>query len=798
MYDHKIIDKKWQDFEENANLNLAPKDPKNKKYVLDMFPYPSGAGLHVGHPLGYIATDIISRFYRMNGHSVLHPMGWDAFGLPAENFAIKSGVHPQESTEQNISRFKTQLRSIGLSYDWSREINTSSANYYKWTQWMFLQFFKSGLAYKKEAMVNWCPKDQTVLANEQVLDGRCERCGTAVEQKMLSQWFFKITDYAEELISSLENLDWPESIKLMQKNWIGKSQGAKLKFYLKYSDSYIEVFTTRPDTLFGATYMVLSPEHPLVSQLTTPDQKRAVDDYLESAKKKTELERLSLEKDKTGVFTGAYCLNPATEKEIPVWVADYVLASYGTGAIMAVPAHDERDFAFAKKYDLPIKEVIRPTFGGNPHKDAPVIDESHPYLGEGTMINSGEYTGLTSAEGQKHITADFGKPKVQYRLRDWLISRQRYWGAPIPVIYCDSCGMQPVDEKDLPVLLPKDIDFMPTGESPLARSKQFHSVSCPKCQSPAKRDFDTMDTFVDSSWYFLRFADPNNNERFADEEAINNWLPIDLYQGGAEHAVLHLMYARFFIKALLDLKLLPAKAFALREPFIKLNNQGLILGPDGEKMSKSRGNVINPDEIIEEFGADAFRLYEMFMGPLNEAKPWNIQGIVGTRRFLEKVFRFQQNFSEGADSPDINALVKKITEDINSFKFNTSVAAFMEYLNLHQSFSKKDWEKYLILLSPFAPHLTQELWSMLGKEGSIFEQGWPSYDLEAIKGINVTVAVQISGKTRGTLSLPSGSDKESVRKAVLANPFLAKYLEGREVIKDVFVPDRLINFVIKE
>ncbi|HYE22115.1 MAG TPA: leucine--tRNA ligase [Verrucomicrobiae bacterium] len=788
MYDHRQKDKYWQDKWEAEKLYATPEnpDPSKKQYILDMFPYPSGAGLHVGHPIGYIGTDILSRFARMNGKHVLHPMGWDAFGLPAENYAIKAGVHPEVTTKQNTDRFREQLKMIGLSYDWSKEINTSQPEYYKWTQWLFLQLYKNGLAYKKEAYVNWCPKDQTVLANEQVINGCCDRCGSKVEQKLLSQWFFKITDYAERLLNDIEKVDWPEPIKQMQKNWIGRSSGARLKFYVKDSDRAIEIFTTRPDTLFGATYMVLAPEHPMVDEITTDDRKEVIQKYIDQTKLKSELERTALEKNKTGEFTGSYAINPATEEEIPIWIADYVLISYGSGAIMAVPAHDERDFEFAKKYNLPIKKVI----------NAPSNFKEEVYTGEGSLINSGEYSLLNSVEARNHITADFGKQEVQYRLRDWLVSRQRYWGAPIPIIYCDEHGMQPVSESDLPVKLPTDVDFKPTGESPLVYSKEFHNVTCPICSKPARRDSDTMDTFVDSSWYFFRYTDVQNQDQFANQKHINEWMPIDTYVGGADHAVLHLLYSRFITKALIDLNYLPKDNFKEAEPFIKLRNQGNILGPDGQKMSKSKGNVINPDDVINEYGADSLRMYEMFMGPFEDAKPWSTQGIVGVRRFLDRVVKFQETFKD-AQNVNIHKLTKKITSDITSMKFNTAVAAFMEFLNENPSMSKDNWETFLKLLAPFAPHISEELWLGLGHDKSIHLEFWPIYDPSLILESEITLVVQVLGKTRGTLTVKRGLTQEEAKQAALELDAVKKQLEGKEVIKEVFVPDKLINFVVK-
>ena len=979
MYNHKEIDKKWQDRWEAEELYTTPTHPtpSTKKYILDMFPYPSGAGLHVGHPEGYTATDILSRFYRMSGFDVLHPMGWDAFGLPAENYAIKTGTPPGKSTADNIKNFRRQIKSIGLSYDWSREVDTSSPDYYKWTQWLFLLFYRNGLAYKKEAYVNWCPKDQTVLANEQVKDGKCDRCGTEVVQKLLSQWFLKITDYAEELLHGLEPLDWPEPIKSMQRNWIGKSEGAEIDFEIASDDAVkpnfvilhgytgradknfipwlklslenngfdvqapqlpntdkpveteqveyvlqhckfdentvlighslgarvamrallnygkkikslvlvapavlepefrfgnnrpfwstfswqdldyqklqelsatrivlsdlaeeerirflehlapklnanlirgyaskehftgkqeamvwnalmpsVKVFTTRPDTLFGATYLVLAPEHPLVAQITTEDQKHAVASYVANTQKKSELERIALEKIKTGEFTGAYAVNPATGQRIPIWIADYVLATYGTGAIMAVPGHDERDFEFAQKYHLPIVNVV------DPSNDVVLIDKlkdklenilrgKEIYSGEGVLVNSGEFNGTPSAAAREKIADKFGKLKIQYKLRDWLVSRQRYWGAPIPIVYCDSCGMQEVPENDLPVLLPTDVDFLPTGESPLKRSPAFGKVKCPKCNQDATRDFDTMDTFVDSSWYFFRFTDPHNPSEFAVKTAMNEWLPVDTYVGGAEHAVLHLLYARFFTKVLNKLGFIN-----FDEPFKQLRNQGLILGPDGEKMSKSRGNVINPDDVLVQYGADAFRMYEMFMGPLEDAKPWSTQGIVGLSRFLDRVSKIKSTAIP--NNSDIHKLIKRITHDIHNMKFNTAIAAFMEYLNTHKELSQPDFETFLKLLAPFAPHLTEELWHQLGHSDSIHKQPWPMYDQDLTKDDSVTIVIQVNGKTKGTILVPAGLKGEELKNAVDSSGLYGKLgLKDKKKEKVITVPDKLVNFVIK-
>lgn len=941
-YNHQEIEKKWQQKWEESQLYKTSDTPKNKKYILDMFPYPSGAGLHVGHPEGYTATDILTRYLRMNGHDVLHPMGWDAFGLPAENYAIKMGVPPADTTAQNVIRFREQIKSIGLSYDWSREVNTSSPEYYRWTQWLFLQLYKKGLAYKKEANVNWCPSDHTVLANEQVVDGKCERCGATVEQKMLSQWFFKITDYAERLLSGLETVDWPEPIRLMQKNWIGKSEGAEIDFVIDQIDESVKVFTTRPDTLFGATYLVLAPEHPLVKKVQSHIQNWSeVSEYIEATKKKTELQRTALEKDKTGVeLKGLKAINPATKEAVPVWIADYVLANYGTGAIMAVPAHDDRDFEFAKKFNLPLKVVVKHSgdyknvdqeankqfakelfafakenkinlvlvggmarsinsneqnwfhsdvdiftdkngealivshlekkgfvrpidkpeaaserYGWEPELSGAIYNKKGLWLdlfifekeGDkiidfvakdkfewgsvnnletknidgvevlvpnnqlleaiyqnmakvgfcnkelGVLSNSAQFNGFTSEQAKIEITKFAGgKLKTQYKLRDWLVSRQRYWGAPIPVVYCEDCGEQGVPENELPVVLPTDVDFKPTGESPIARSKSFHNAKCPKCGKDAKRDSDTMDTFVDSSWYYFRYTDPHNDKEFASKEKIDEWLPVDTYVGGAEHAVLHLLYARFFTKVLRDLGFID-----FEEPFQKLRNQGMILAPDGEKMSKSKGNVINPDEVIAELGADSLRLYEMFMGPLEDSKPWSTTGIIGVRRFLDKVVRFQESFKPGEEAKGIHKLIKKISSDIQGFKFNTAIAAFMEFLNENKQMSKKDWETFLTLLAPFAPHITEELWEQLGNTESIHKQPWPKFDESMVIEESVTVVVQILGKMRASLQVPAGASEDAVRELALADPNVQKHMEGKSVVKTIFVPNRLINFVTK-
>ncbi|MFA4873187.1 MAG: class I tRNA ligase family protein [Patescibacteria group bacterium] len=1027
-YDHKKIEQKWQERWEAQGAFRADDEGRkreDRRYVLDMFPYPSSQGLHVGHPEGYTATDIVSRYLRMRGSMALHPMGWDAFGLPAENYAIKVGVHPAETTAKSIENFRRQIKSLGFSYDWSREVNTADPDYYRWTQWFFLLLYQHGLAYKRLAPVNWCAHCQTVLAREQVVDGKCERCKHTVVQKELAQWFFKITDFIEDrtqdakrnkrvtagLLSGLEKINWPEPIKLMQQNWIGRSEGALIKFPIVSNapqpplkvrggegELWIEVFTTRPDTLFGATYMVLAPEHPIIENFKFQISNfKFVEQYIQSAKSKTELERGQLQKEKTGVeLQGITAINPATKEEIPIWIADYVLMGYGTGAIMAVPAHDERDYVFAKKFNLPIKCVIRPKerkvlmVHGSPKSDprgkadyipenthhwlgwiTPKLEERgfkvfnplmpnawepqydewkkqvahlpldensvvighsaggafavrwlgetdakidtlllvapgrktitenrqrlgplydfdiNPkikdqvrkiiifisdneeeyrkesarwyakelnaelrelkgrghftmkdmgtlefpellkevmdvgcYIGHGMLVESGEFTGLSSEEALLKMAEKFGRKQVTYRLRDWLISRQRYWGAPIPIIYCVKCGEVPVPEKDLPVRLPDDVDFRPTGESPLKRSKKFHEVRCPKCGSygeDVRRECDTMDTFVDSSWYFFRYTDPRNAKEFASREKIHAWLPVDLYVGGAEHAVMHLMYARFFTKVLHWLGIID-----FDEPFLTLKNQGLILGEDGQKMSKSRGNVINPDEVIEIYGADTMRLYEMFMGPFEDAKPWSMRSIVGIRRFLERVWSLgtrihthsprihTQAFKGVVSAFKSDALarlahqtIKKVTEDIEAFKFNTAIAQLMTYTNELPALEDRadtlsGYKALLILLAPFAPHITEELWEQLGNARSIFKEPWPAFDLALMTQETVQVVIQIDGKKRGVAEVSRDAGEEEVYAAANALPEIQKYLKGKEVARKVYVKGKLLNLVTQD
>lgn len=823
-YSPKTIEPKWQEkWEKSGN----PKPENGKKYyILDMFPYPSGDGLHAGHVENYTATDILARYMRMCGFSVMHPIGWDAFGLPAENFAIKTGVHPDEKTHQNIRNFTRQIKSLGISYDWDREIDTSSPEYYKWTQWMFLFLYEHGLAYKKKAHVNWCESCQTVLANEQAENGICERCKNPVIQKELEQWFFRITDFVEDavvedgkkidgLISGLEKIDWPESTKATQRNWIGRSEGTTVKFGISRSDKkqearngedFIEVFTTRVDTIFGCTYVVVAPEHPLVAEVTRNKEQETgipnveeVRKYLEETKKKSDLERTELAKEKTGVkLEGIEAVNPFNGETVPVFVADYVLGSYGTGAVMAVPAHDERDFEFAKKYGLGIVETVS---GGDLVAEGAFTDE-------GVLVGSGNFNGLPSAEAREKMVAwleekGLGKKTVKYKLRDWLISRQRYWGTPIPIIYCDECGAVPVPESDLPVLLPTDVDFRPTGESPLARSKSFHDVKCPKCGKAARRESDTMDTFVCSSWYYLRFADPNNDDRFADPEKLEKYLPVDFYMGGAEHSVLHLLYARFITKAL-------AKhgQLGFDEPFTKLRHQGMVLAEDGRKMSKSLGNVVNPDEIVSDFGADTLRLYEMFMGPLEDMKSWNTGSIVGSRRFLDKAWRIQEKVmvdkkreTEGAKEGGtlLHQTIRKVTEDIENLRFNTAISALMILVNAMEKepeVKSEDYRILLLLLAPFAPHIAEELWQKTGNGQSIFLQKWPEYDPEKLVEDEVRIAVSVNGKVRDTLSVSRDIPEEELKSLALASENVRKNMEGKEPKKIIVVPGRIVNIVI--
>jgi len=798
-YDHQTIEKKWQKFwRENKTFKTDTFSEKEKVYALDMFPYPSGSGLHVGHPVGYTATDIFSRMKRMQGYEVLHPMGWDAFGLPAEQYALETGNSPAEFTQKNIATLKRQLKSLGFSYDWDREIDTTDPKYYKWTQWIFKKLYEHDLAYIDEVPVNWCPALGTVLANEEVIDGKSERGGHPVVRKPMKQWMLRITKYADRLLEDLEELDWPESIKDMQRNWIGRSEGADVIFEIDGHDETFTVFTTRPDTLFGATYAVLAPEHPFVEKITTVEQKSAVETYIKEVESKSDLERTDLAKEKTGVFTGAYAINPVNNKKIPIWIADYVLITYGTGAIMAVPAHDERDYEFAKQFDLDIVEVVS---GGDVSKEA--------YTGDGPHVNSDFLNGLNNEEAIDKMIEwleenDRGKKKVSYRLRDWLFSRQRYWGEPIPIIHWEDGTMTAVPDEDLPLQLPEMDEFKPsgTGESPLANSDWIY-VTDPETGKKGRRETNTMPQWAGSSWYFLRFIDPHNDEALADPEALKQWLPVDIYVGGAEHAVLHLLYARFWHKFLYDIGVVPTK-----EPFHKLFNQGMIL-KDNEKMSKSRGNVVDPDDIIASHGADTLRLYEMFMGPLDADVHWSTEGVDGSRRFLDRVWRMVVN-DDGAISDKIveesngeldkvyHETVKKVTEDYNNLHFNTAISQMMIFVNEAnkvETIPQQYVEGFIKILSPITPHLCEELWEKLGHSNSIAYEQWPSYDESKIVEDEIEIVIQVMGRVRSRINVPKDISKEQLEQLALEDETIQQWIEGKTVRKVIVVPGKLVNIV---
>ncbi|MEK5136746.1 leucine--tRNA ligase [Priestia sp. FSL W8-0001] len=800
-FNHKQIEKKWQQvWEENQTFKTTEDKGKRKFYALDMFPYPSGAGLHVGHPEGYTATDILSRMKRMQGYNVLHPMGWDAFGLPAEQYALDTGNDPAHFTEQNINNFRRQIKSLGFSYDWEREINTTDPSYYKWTQWIFLKLYEKGLAYIDEVAVNWCPALGTVLANEEVIDGKSERGGHPVERRPMKQWMLKITAYADRLLEDLEELDWPESIKEMQRNWIGRSEGAHVHFTIDGHDETFTVFTTRPDTLFGATYAVLAPEHPFVDKITTAEQKAAVDAYIEKIKSKSDLERTDLAKDKTGVFTGAYAINPVNGEKMPIWIADYVLMSYGTGAIMAVPAHDERDYEFAVKFELPIKEVVA---GGDVSKEA--------YTGDGEHVNSDFLNGLNKEEAIENMIAWLetnkkGEKQVTYRLRDWLFSRQRYWGEPIPVIHWEDGTTTPVSESELPLVLPKTTEIKPsgTGESPLANIDEFVNVVDPETGKKGRRETNTMPQWAGSCWYYLRYIDPKNEDALADAEKLKEWLPVDIYIGGAEHAVLHLLYARFWHKFLYDIGVVPTK-----EPFQKLFNQGMILGENNEKMSKSKGNVVNPDEIVESHGADTLRLYEMFMGPLDASIAWSTKGLDGARRFIDRVWRLLMDdngeLSNKVQESDDKTLervyhqtVKKVTEDYEALRFNTAISQLMVFINDAYKVDvlpKQYVEGIVKLLAPICPHVTEELWNKLGYEETISYEAWPAFDEAKLVDDEVEIVVQVNGKVRAKLNVPAEASREQLQDIAMANENVQEQIEGKTVRKVIAVPGKLVNIV---
>lgn len=809
------IEKKWQKIWEETQLHKVNlDDTTHKLYCLVMFLYPSGDKLHIGHWYNYGPTDTWARFKRMQGYNVFEPMGYDAFGLPAENYAIKHGIHPAESTRQNIQNIRKQLKAMGAMYDWSKEINTSSPDYYKWTQWFFLQLYKNGLAFRKKAAVNWCPSCETVLANEQVVEGKCERCESEVLTRDLEQWFFKITDYAERLLNDLDKIDWPNKTIAMQKNWIGKSEGALITFKTVDHNQDISVFTTRPDTIYGVTYMVLAPEHPLVEEITTPEHAKKVKDYVKKARKTREIDRMSTEREKTGVFTGAYCINPFTEEKVPIWIADYVLVSYGTGAVMAVPAHDERDFEFAKKYNLDIRQVI------SPGKDSPQAQLEAAYTEPGYMVNSEQFNSLYSDKG-KHAIIEYleenniGESKINYKLRDWLISRQRYWGAPIPIVYCENCGQVPVPEKELPVTLPEDVEFKGKGTSAIATAKEFVHTTCPQCGGPAEREIDTMDTFVCSSWYFLRYPNPDLEDKPFDKERVNKWLPVDQYVGGSEHAVMHLLYARFFTKVFHDLGYLD-----FDEPFKCLRHQGTITNK-GAKMSKSKGNVVNPDDFVDEYGSDTFRMYMMFMGSYEEGGDWHDEGIQGIERFVKRVWRLVHmlNIDRPAGNEEkkfagverqMHYAIKHCTQSLSDFHFNTGISRIMELVNEMYLYiqdikpeqqNKRLWTEVVPnlvkLFAPFCPHLSEELWSVIDQEYSIFDARWPKHDENALKTSTVQLGVQVNGKIRGQIEVEAEADDKTIIQKALENDKVSKYTQGKEIKKSLVIPKKLVVFAVK-
>ena len=809
------IDKKWQKFwEENQTYKFDSEKTDKKLYVLEMFSYPSGAKLHAGHWFNYGPVDSWARIKRMQGFNVFQPMGFDAFGLPAENYAIKTGIHPWDSTEKNIKTMEEQLKSMGAMFNWESEVITCTPEYYKWTQWLFLKLYEKGLAYRKKAPVNWCPSCNTVLANEQVVDGCCERCDSEVTKKDLTQWFLKITDYADELLEKLDTLDWPEKTVSMQKHWIGKSSGAEVTFKVKDSDLDFNVFTTRVDTLFGVSYVVLAPENPLVDKLTKDEFKAQVECYKEESKKQTDIERQSITREKTGMFTGSYAINPINGNEIPIWIGDYVLASYGTGAVMAVPAHDERDFAFASKYNLPIQRVI--------------VSKSNeetqlPFCEYGILTNSNEFNGLTSEEAKKKLiekldSINLGGEKINYRLRDWLVSRQRYWGTPIPIVYCEKCGTVAVPENQLPIELPYNVEFAPDGKSPLANCEEFINTTCPHCGGPAKREADTLDTFVCSSWYYLRYADANNKDMAFDPEKINKILPVDKYVGGPEHACMHLLYARFITKALRDMGYLN-----FDEPFKSLTHQGLILGPDGQKMSKSKGNTIAPDDYISKYGADVFRLYLMFGFAYTEGGAWSDDGIKSIAKFVERIERILDNAREAINIGENNKTtmdkaekelnfwrhntIKSVTEDSEKLQFNTAIARMMEFINalskytqektMNLSFLKETIEDYIKLLSPFAPHFCEEQWNLLEHNDSIFNEKWCQFDAKALVKDEVEIAIQVNGKIKAKINVASDLDEEAIKAVSLEDASIKAVTEGKNIVKVIVIKGRLVNIVVK-
>ncbi len=806
-YNHAAVEKKWHDRWEENTVN--PKTDENGKekpkyYCLDMFPYPSGNGLHVGHWRGYVISDVWSRYKILQGYHVIHPMGWDAFGLPAENYAIKMGIHPAISTEENIKNIKEQIKQIAAVYDWDMEVNTTDPDYYKWTQWIFAKMFEAGLAYEKEFPINWCPSCKTGLANEEVVDGKCERCGTEVTKKNLRQWMLKITAYADRLLNDLKKLDWPEKVIKMQTDWIGKSYGAEVYFPVDGSDETITVYTTRPDTLYGATFMVLSPEHDLASKLATDENRDAVEAYIKASSMKSNVDRLQ-DKDKTGVFTGSYCINPLNKEKVPIWLSDYVLADYGTGAIMCVPAHDDRDFEFAKKFGLPIVQVI-----AEDPDNVGELTEAYT-IANGVMINSGDWNGMRSEdlkEQAPHMIEEqgIGKATVNFKLRDWVFSRQRYWGEPIPIIHCPNCGNVAVPEKDLPLRLPDVDSYEPTGtgESPLAGIDEWVNTTCPVCGAPAKRETNTMPQWAGSSWYFLRYVDNHNNDELVSKEKASKYLPVDMYIGGVEHAVLHLLYSRFYTKFLYDIGVVD-----FEEPFLKLFNQGMITGKNGVKMSKSKGNVVSPDDLVRDYGCDALRMYELFVGPPQLDAEWDDRGIDGVRRFLGKAWNLLIDSTENEpveEDEDLirvrNKLIYAVTTRLEAFNLNTVISGFMEYTNELANLAKsrggvdlKTLKDYAVILAPFAPHLAEEIWEKTGGKGSVFAQSWPAYDEKAMEESMITIPLQVNGKTRGLLKIGADADKETILEK--GRETLGKKLDGT-LIKEIYVPGKIVNFVVKK
>lgn len=796
-YEHQIIEPKWRKYWHENPIN-TPSESKKKYYCLDMFPYPSGNGLHVGHWRGYVLSDVWSRYKVLQGYQVLHPMGWDAFGLPAENYAIQTGEHPSKSTAKNIANFKKQLQDISAIYDWDNEVNTTDPDYYKWTQWIFVKMFENGLAYEKEMPINWCPSCKTGLANEEVKDGRCDRCNSEVTKKNLRQWMLKITAYAERLLKDLDGLDWPEKVKKMQADWIGKSYGAEVDFAVDGQEEKIRVFTTRPDTLYGATFIVLAPEHPLARTVATTDNHPMVEKYIFDTSMKSSVDRLQ-GKEKTGVFTGSYATNPLSGEKMPIWLSDYVLADYGTGAIMCVPAHDERDFEFATKFALPIRQVIA--------KDGKEVELQEAYVEAGTMINSAQFDGLNSEEAKVVISnyveeKGIGKKTVNYKLRDWVFSRQRYWGEPIPIVHCESCGAVAVPVEELPVRLPDVESYEPTGtgESPLAAISDWVNTTCPKCGGKGKRETNTMPQWAGSSWYFLRYPDAKNKEALADPEILKEWLPVDLYVGGIEHAVLHLLYSRFYTKFLYDIG-----AVSFEEPFTRLFNQGMIC-KNGAKMSKSKGNVVSPDDLVENYGSDSLRMYELFAGPPELDAEWDDKGIDGVYRFLTKVWNLVTQNKDGEETKESiklrHQMIYEITERLNTFRMNTIVSSFMEFTNKFMDYTKKQKldnktiETLLVLLSPFAPHIAEELWEQMGHTTSVFTSEWPVYDTELMKEDSINIPIQINGKMRGMISVPAQTEKETV--LALAKEEVKARLEGVALVKEIYVPGKIVNLVVKE